>query len=147
MTITFIGHRQAPITKTLESKLIQTIEENILEENVSFYCGGYGNFDNACAKIVASLKSKYPTIQSFYITPYIGKNAQSRLEIIKQTGWFDDIIYPALENVPLKFAITKRNEYMINSADLVIAYIYRTMGGAYTSYLYAKRKKKKIICL
>jgi hypothetical protein len=36
---------------------------------------------------------------------------------------------------------------MIDSADIVIAYIDHAWGGAYKTYSYAKRKKKRIINL
>ena len=60
---------------------------------------------------------------------------------------FDSIVYPPLEAVPLKFAIIKRNEWMIREADLVITYISHSFGGAYKSMRYAQRKKKRVINL
>ena len=50
-----------------------------------------------------------------------------------------------LEFVPKRFAIVKRNEWMMTNADIVIAYVNRNYGGAYKSLQAAKRKKKKII--
>lgn len=58
---------------------------------------------------------------------------------------FDDIIYPPIENVPYKYAIIRRNEWMIDVADFVIAYVKYSWGGAARSLEYAKRKKKNII--
>ena len=46
--------------------------------------------------------------------------------------------------MPKRYAILKRNEYMIERADVVIAFVNRNFGGAYKSYDYAKRKNKKI---
>ena len=60
---------------------------------------------------------------------------------------YDSSVYPPIENVPMRFAINKRNEWMINQADLVIAYVDHTFGGAYKTLQYAKRKKKQIINL
>ena len=60
---------------------------------------------------------------------------------------YDSTVYPPLENIPQKFAISKRNEWMINQADLIIAYVSHTYGGAYRSLEYARRKKKSIINL
>ena len=34
---------------------------------------------------------------------------------------YDDVIFPPLESVPRKFAVLKRNEWMVEEADLVIA--------------------------
>ncbi len=60
---------------------------------------------------------------------------------------YDDIIYPPIENAPLRFAIVKRNEYMVDIADLLICFVERKYGGAYRTLLYAGRKKKRIINL
>ena len=49
------------------------------------------------------------------------------------------------EHIPPRFAILKRNEWMIDNADLVIAYVDHRYGGAYKSLLFAQRRKKKII--
>lgn len=54
------------------------------------------------------------------------------------------IIYPELDNVPLRFAISKRNKWMVEQADIVIAYITHTYGGAYATYRHAKKKNKEI---
>ena len=53
---------------------------------------------------------------------------------------FDEVIYPALENVPPKYAIIRRNKWMVDRADLLIAYITHGWGGAARTYHYAKRK-------
>ncbi len=49
-------------------------------------------------------------------------------------------IYPALEDVPPKYAILRRNEWMVERADLVIGYITHNFGGAARTWKYAKRK-------
>jgi len=64
---------------------------------------------------------------------------------MQRCGLCDTSIYPPIENVPPKFAISKRNEWMMISADLIIAYVNRSYGGAYKSLQVAKRRKKKII--
>ena len=52
--------------------------------------------------------------------------------------------YPPIENVPLRYAISKRNEYMVEKADVIIAYVNHSWGGAATTLEYAKRKHKNI---
>ncbi len=143
MIITFIGHGKIDITADLQEKIKNTITENIFPAT-TFYCGGYGNFDNACAKIVHQLKAIYPHIQSYYVTPYIDA---PQLEVAKTVGWYDGIIYPPLENIPLRLAIVKRNEYMIDKADLIISFVTHSWGGAATALAYATKKKKRVISL
>ena len=58
---------------------------------------------------------------------------------------YDASMYPPIEGVPPKFAILKRNEWMMEKADLIISCVKRTSGGAYKSLKKAISKKKKII--
>ncbi len=133
------------ISSELEAKIRQTIEENInANEETMFLCGGYGDFDIAVASIIKELKNEYPQILSIYVTPYINGH---RVEDAKESRLYDDIIYPSLENTLPRFAISKRNEYMVKSSDIVIAYVKHDWGGAYKTLSYAKRLKKKIINL
>ena len=61
--------------------------------------------------------------------------------------YYDAIVYPEIEDKPLKFAISYRNKWMAEQADLVIAYVNHNSGGAWQTYQHAKRKKKTIINL
>ena len=54
---------------------------------------------------------------------------------------FDDTIYPDLEKIPRRFAIVKRNEWMIKNSNFLIAYVDHSWGGASKTLEYAKRKK------
>lgn len=87
------------------------------------------------------LKHDFPTIEILFITPYLDKN-YSKLELAKY--YYDNVIFPPIESVPRKFAILKRNEWMVNSADLVIAYVTYSWGGAAKTLAYAKRKNVPI---
>lgn len=61
---------------------------------------------------------------------------------------YDDIIIPMeLSDAHYKSAITKRNRWIIDRSDCLIAYVYRDFGGAYTTMKYAYHKKKEIINL
>ena len=57
---------------------------------------------------------------------------------------YDEILYPELENVLPRHAITYRNRYMVEQADIVVAYIVNRSSGAYQTYRHAVRKKKEI---
>ena len=65
----------------------------------------------------------------------------SKLETAKL--YYDGIIYPPLENVPPRFCISRRNEWMVDEANLVIAFVKYSWGGAAKTLEYAKRKKVK----
>ncbi len=139
--VTFCGHRSlAGVDLARLKKLLRfVIEEAILNGAVEFMLGGYGEFDVLCAVTVREFKDKYPQIKSILVVPYIDKEYNEEL--------YDCSEYPSIENVPKRYAISKRNEYMVDSSDLVIVFIRCNFGGAYTTFEYAKRRKKEIINL
>ena len=59
---------------------------------------------------------------------------------------YDYSLYPSLESVPKRYAILKRNEIMVNEADVVVAYVLHDWGGAAKTLGYAMRKRKTVIC-
>ena len=146
MTITFAGHSFIPESDKVKERVREEIENNIIDaEKVICYLGGYGEFDDICARVCKELKEKYKCIEVVYVTPYINLSEQAKIKEIQEYGLFDNSVYPPIENVPPKFAILKRNEWMIENADVVIAYVDHNYGGAYKSLQVAKRRKKKII--
>ena len=147
MIVSFFGHSEMSIDQSLKERLTEVIEDCIKKGADTFYCGHYGDFDCACARVVKELKSKYPNITSIFITPYIIEGYKERNEWVMESKLYDGSIYPELESVPLRFAISKRNEWMVEQSDIVIAYVSHGWGGSATALRYAKRKKKTIINL
>ena len=137
MTVTFCGHAEIYYDITVEKKLYDIIENMINEGADKFLLGGYGKFDILAAKTVNALKEKYPHIKSVLVIPYI--NRKYNLEM------YDHTLFPPLENVPLRFAISKRNEWMVQNSDVLIACVKYSWGGAAKTLAYAKRKKKNIV--
>lgn len=76
----------------------------------------------------------------FYLISRIIIYRKNRFEYQKDR--FDLTVYPELENVPPKYAISHRNRWMVEEADFIVAYVKHEYGGAYTMYRYAKRKGK-----
>ena len=145
MIFTFCGHSNCLFSNEEKEKLKQLLIKEIRKNpTCKFYLGGYGDFDSLCLRTLRELKKEFQDIELIFITPYIDKN-YSKLEFAKYH--YDDVIFPPLESVPRKFAILKRNEWMIEEADLVIAYVMYSWGGAAKALEYANRKKKQIINL
>lgn len=61
------------------------------------------------------------------------------------TEEYDETVYPPLESVPKRFAISRRNEWMVQECDTIVAYVTHGWGGAAKTLEYARRKKKRII--
>lgn len=141
--ITFCGHKTIDEQEKVFSQLTKIINEiiknNCQNYNIVFYCGGYGDFDNLSEKAIEYVrKNSGVNCTKTFVTPYLNINKVKHSYIEK----YDDIIYPALENVPLKYAILKRNEWMIKNSNLVIAYVKYTWGGAYKTLSFARKNKK-----
>ena len=139
MIITFCGHSNYSFDDTVKEKLRGLLLQNIRKNPAcKFYLGGYGDFDSLCLNILKEIKADFPAIELLLITPYLNDN-YSKLETAKL--YYDGIIYPPLENVPRQFCISKRNEWMVNEADFLIAFVKYSWGGAAKTLEYAKRKK------
>ena len=146
MTIAFAGHSVVSPREKIKETVKEQIRNNVTEgEAIICYIGGYGDFDMICAQACPELKDEYPFIEVVYVTPYITLSEQRKIKEMQECGLCDTSIYPPIENTPPRFAITKRNEWMMTNADLIIAYIDHSYGGAYKSLEVAKRKRKKII--
>ncbi|MBQ2714543.1 MAG: hypothetical protein IJF76_02810 [Clostridia bacterium] len=145
MIISFFGHKNTLLSQ-LQYEYLCVYLENLIKENQKcvFYLGGYGSFDNTCLKILKKLKCSYPNIELVFITPYLREN-YTKLKIAKET--FDDVIYPPIENVPLRFAISKRNEWIVSVSDFIFVFISHNFGGAYSAYSHALKKKVPTINL
>lgn len=53
---------------------------------------------------------------------------------------FDDTIYPDLEKVPKRLAIIKRNEWVVNNSDFLIAYVKYSGGAEKNAKIRSKEK-------
>ena len=137
MLVTFCGHSQIPNSIDVAAALATIIEELIAEGADEFYLGGYGEFDSLAARAVRSAKAAHPEITATLVIPYMDREYDPK--------YYDGSVYPPLETVPRRFAISKRNEWMIDQADVVVSCVLHGWGGAATTLKYAERKKKRII--
>lgn len=138
MRITFCGHKDVIGSERVEKWLRQVCTDLIEQGATEFYLGGYGHFDFMCASVLRDLKKAYPNIRLILVLPYLNSTMM--------TDRYDETVYPPLESVPKRFAISRRNEWMVRESDIVVAYVIRGFGGAATTLDYARRKKKTIIC-
>ena len=137
MNVTFCGHAQVVQIEQV-TEWLYTITQVLIEQGATtFYLGGYGAFDNLAASVLRAQKKRYPQIEMILVLAY--------LETTKDTSGYDSTVYPPLETVPRRFAISHRNRWMVESADVVVAYVLHDWGGAATTLRHASRKKKKII--
>lgn len=136
MTITFCGHSQTSDQDKISSWL-DTILPSLIEGGAStFYLGGYGDFDRLAAAAVRRQKNAYPNIEAVLVLAYLNREID--------TSRYDSTIYPPLENVPPRYAIVRRNEWMVRESDVVISCVTHGWGGAAKTLDYARRRQKEI---
>ena len=141
---TFIGHSMFVKCRLSMEELKNTIENLINNGVKTFLIGSHGEFDEMCLDVCCSLKNEYKNIKIFKVCT----NLQT---IMKENNYNENIeiiSYP-IENFHYKQQITKSNEMMIDSANLIISYVNEMNfnSGALKSLKYAKKKNKNIINL
>jgi len=137
MTVTFCGHKEIADTSTVRAAVDDALRGLVAEGADDFLLGGYGGFDAIAALAVHDLKRQHPEIRSTLVIPYLNRDYDESL--------YDGTTYPPLEEVPPKYAISKRNEWMVEQADVVVAYVTHGWGGAAATLQYAERKRKRIL--
>lgn len=137
MTVTFCGHRTIHQTAPVKGWLHDVVRELILQGARTFLLGGYGSFDLLAAHVVRELKSEFPSIESTHVLAYLTADTDPLL--------YDNTLYPPLEKVPPRYAISHRNRWLVEQSDVVVAYVLHNWGGAATTLGYAKRQSKTVI--
>ena len=146
MIVTFCGHAHFSKSEKYEQQILAFLEEKVGDQPADMYLGDYGSFDSFAYGCCKKYKETHPYISLVFITPYLTIDYQKNHLDYKKTR-YDSIIYPEIEGIPKRYAITYRNKYMVEVADYVVAYVSHNWGGAYKTYKYAQRKGKKIFNL
>ena len=148
MMISFVGHAFVANRREVKEKVKKQLRRVLSRsERITCYLGGRGDFDELCAEACRDLKREFGGIETVYVTPDIRLGAQLRIKDMERMGLYDASVYPPIEKTPPRFAIIKRNEWMMESADLIIAYVSHEYGGAFRALRFAKRRKKEIVNL
>ena len=141
---TFAGHRHFPAPRSSVDGVIETVLQT--DRVFTFYSGGMGEFDAQCEAAVRGAKRRYPdlNIQLLLVLPYMTNRLNTNKTYYEDM--YDGVIIPeALLGVHPKAAITKRNRWMVDASDYVIACVRRGFGGAYETVKYAQRIGKPVI--
>lgn len=133
MVCTFFGHSDC---YGLDPKTLREgIEKLILSGVDTFYVGHQGHFDAMVISTLSQLTELYPNISYSVVLAYLPTQKDGHDEYHGRS------LYPeGLETVHPRFAIERRNKWMIERADHCLCYINHTHGGAYKFARMAKRK-------
>ena len=131
---TFFGHREC---WELDVNLLWGAIVRLIGEGVdTFYVGNQGGFDAMVYGCLKKLREEYPHIQVCVVLAYLPTGKQKGEDML-------DTMYPEIEGHP-KFAIERRNRWMIYRAEYCICYVTHTWGGAYKFMELARRRGLKL---
>ena len=138
MICIFFGHRDAP-SKVKEPLKIE-IEKLLIEGVKEFYVGNNGNFDYYAQSVLTELYNERKDFSFSVILSRISENA-----IYADQSY---TLYPeGLENVPPRFAISKRNDIMIKKGKIAITFVKHSFSNSYKLQEKARKKGLRIINL
>ena len=144
-TVSLFGHRKIDDLRQLDEKLTPMIKELIkTKPYVAFLIGRNGEFDEYAASLIKRARKEVERENSdlTLVLPY------SVTDLQYYEKYYDHVMIPeCIEQIHPKGAITKRNQWMTEQADLFICYINHKEGGAYSTLKYAKKLQKEIINL
>ncbi len=138
MIVAFCGHRSVHDSGEVLDWLDRVVAKLMREGAREFWFGDKGDFDSLANISVTALKfEKYPRVRRTLVKAYLNQPYDPVN--------FDDTMYPPLENVPYRFALLRRNQYMVVNADVMVTYAIYNHGNAMDIKELAERKGKRVI--
>jgi len=123
MTCTFFGHRRikADMRDELKELIMRLIDDY---DTKQFLVGNNGAFDALVQGVLDEICRTRDDVSYSIVLSYVDELALS--------GDQHATIFPeGLEYVPRRFAISKRNEWLIKSSDYVIAYVKYSVSNSF----------------
>ena len=147
----FTGHRD--LGKDFRKSALKKETEIAIKKGVKkFYCGLALGFDLTACEVVLDLKKKYKDVQLIGCIPCLEQSkffpAEEKKRYYKIIEKLDERILVS-DALYYKGCMHKRNEYMCDNADMMIAYCKVNTGGtAYTvNYFTKKYPQRPVIFL
>ena len=139
-TVSLFGHRQIEDLRWLEARLISVVKDIMrAKPYVSFLLGRNGEFDEFAASVIKIAQREIGKEKSdiTLVLPYRVKDLEH------YEKYYDNVIVPeVVDGAHYKSAITLKNQWMVEQADLVIVYVAREEGGAARALKYAQKRNK-----
>ncbi len=112
----------------------------IEKENADvFFVGNHGNFDGMVWTVLGRLQKEYPHIERTLVLAYMPR--ETRLDARAEDTLLPEEVASALP----RFAILKRNEWMLDACEGVVTYVTHSVGGAAKFKEKAYKKGKRVI--
>ncbi|MBQ7090866.1 MAG: DUF1273 family protein [Clostridia bacterium] len=149
-TCCFFGHRTIDETEALTTRLYETIERLITDEEIdTFLFGSKSRFNDLCLEIVTKMKEKYPHIKRIYVRaeyPYIDERYKRYL-----LQDYEDTYYPEKILHAGKARYIERNYEMMDQSTVCVFFYDEKAAtpksGTKIALDYASKHQKQIIVL
>lgn len=133
------GHRDCP--ESIRPALMKAIIQLIYIEKVTmFYVGNQGRYDQIALSVLREIHKECDEFDYAVVLAYHPEE-RSIGEIPAEETMFPE----EMEQVHPRFAISRRNDWMLAHSDYVIVYAEHSWGGAAKYLNKARQKKKNII--
>lgn len=137
---TFFGHSEC---YGLDKDLLRNAIEDLVKQGTTeFLVGNHGQFDGMVFSCLQGLSKDYSEISYSVALAYLPTHKE------EYDIYHGHSFYPEGQEIgPAKFAIERRNRYLIDSADVCLCYVNHTFGGAYKFARMAKNRGLQVINL
>jgi len=146
-TVSFFGHRIIDDLNKVQNELENIISKIVSEhEYVQFLVGRDGDFDIIAASAVRRVKKTLfiDNVDLNLVLPYMRAEISNNIEYM--LDYYNDIqVDDDARKAHFKAAIKIRNQNMVKKSQLVICYVERNKGGAYTAMKYAQKQGCTVI--
>lgn len=137
----FTGHRL--LKKDFSAANLLNAIEDVIKRGVTvFYNGMARGFDLLSAEAILMLKKRYPQIKLISCVPHKGQEAwytdEEKARYYSVLKKADEVI--TLSENYYQGCMQKRNQYMVDRADVIITYCKEEKGGTAGTLNYCKRK-------
>ena len=146
-TVSFFGHRIIDDLNKVQNELENIISKIVSEhEYVQFLVGRDGDFDIIAASAVRKVKKTLfiDNVDLNLVLPYMRAEISNNIEYM--LDYYNDIqVDNDARKAHFKAAIKIRNQNMVKKSQLVICYVEKNKGGAYTAMKYAQKQGCTVI--
>lgn len=142
-TCVFFGHADTPtaIRPALKVAILSQLSKDPATE---FLVGHQGSFDHMAYSILKEIKPCYPQMSFSVVLAYAPENRASD----SANRYENTVLWDGVETTPKRYAIARRNSWLVQQCDMVICYVTRSAVSNSARYVeQASRKGKRIINL
>lgn len=149
--IVFFGHRKIFNKTKVRQRLLDCVEQHILNGAKKFKVGNHGEFDKLALSVCCELRNKYKDIKItvvFTSLSFLTKQDDYAVADYYKDLKVETMVYP-IEDEYFKNQIVINNRLMVDDSKIVICYVdfNQHTSGAKRAVNYAKKQGKQIINL